>query len=43
MAKKTGIILVVLVTAGIFISCGDLNRKVDDKIDKLMRKITPKK
>jgi len=38
MTKTIGIILVVVMTAGIFISCGDLNRKVDEKIDKLLNK-----
>ncbi|KAF0238879.1 MAG: hypothetical protein FD181_602 [Prolixibacteraceae bacterium] len=38
MVKFIRIILVVVITAVIFFSCGDLNRKVDDKIDKLMKK-----
>ena len=38
MTKTIGIILVVVMIAGIFISCGDLNRKVDEKIDKLLNK-----
>ena len=38
MAKVLRAILVVVMTIGIFISCRDLNRKVDEKIDKLLKK-----
>lgn len=38
MAKKTGIILVVVMTVEIFISYGDWNRKVDEKMDKMLKK-----
>jgi predicted RecB family endonuclease len=30
--------LVVLLTTGFLISCGDVNRRVDEKIDKLLKK-----
>ena len=38
MAKKISFLLAIVMTAVIFISCGDLIRKVDEKIDKLMIK-----
>ncbi len=38
MVKILRTILVVVVTTSIFISCGDVNRRVDEKIDKLMKK-----
>jgi predicted RecB family endonuclease len=38
MLKISRITLVVLLTTGFFISCGDVDRRVDEKIDKLMKK-----
>lgn len=38
MVKSLRILAVVALSAGILISCGDLNRKVDEKIDSLMEK-----
>jgi enoyl-[acyl-carrier-protein] reductase (NADH) len=38
MLKILRITLVVLLTAGFLISCGDVNRRVDEKIDKLLKK-----
>ncbi|HOK39308.1 MAG: hypothetical protein WHW07_09050 [Bacteroidales bacterium] len=38
MLKNLRITLVVLLTAGFLISCGDVNRRVDEKIDKLLKK-----
>ncbi len=38
MVKIVRIILMAVVTTGIFNSCGDVNRKFDEKIDNLMKK-----
>lgn len=38
MVKSLRILAVVTLSAVILISCGDLNRKVDEKIDRLMEK-----
>ncbi|KAF0202042.1 MAG: hypothetical protein FD170_2280 [Bacteroidetes bacterium] len=38
MVKILKFILVLVITSSIFISCGDLNRTLDENIDKLMKK-----
>lgn len=38
MVKTLRIIFLAILTTGIFISCGDLDRKVAEKMDKLMKK-----
>lgn len=38
MVKILRILAVVILSAGFLISCGDLNRKVDEKFDRLMEK-----
>lgn len=37
MIKLLRIMLLLVITTAIFISCGDLNRKVDEKIENLMK------
>lgn len=37
MTKLLRIMLLLVITAAIFTSCGDLNRKVDEKMEKLMK------
>ena len=38
MVKSLRIILVLVFASSIFISCGDLNKRVDEKLDNLMKK-----